>query len=170
MIRRFYCLCVILFSTNSQCSFPLHTLITDVIETCGGSARLQKLLNRLVACASIDTHASYVQHRAQKIKEEVTMASYPLNSFIMLVSAGNLDFKHSFTRIYSGKQQLSWHGTTVQLLQPPPQQLLDELTVSTELPFKRLHSSLTPHTTGKSCELLSPVYVQEEAENENRDR
>ncbi len=28
-------------STNSQCSFPLHTLITDTTETCGGSARLQ---------------------------------------------------------------------------------------------------------------------------------
>ncbi len=124
----------------------MHTLITDVIETCGGSARPQKLLNQLGACASIDPHASYVQYRAQKIKEG-PMASYPLNSFIMLVSADNLDFKHCFARIYSEKQQLSWHGTTVQLLKPQPQQLLHEVTMSTELPFKRLHSSLTPHTT-----------------------
>ncbi len=85
------------------------------------------------------------------------MASYPLNSF-MLVSADNLDFKHSFARIYSEKQQLSWRGTTEQLLQQQPQQLLDEVTVSTELPFKRLHSSLTPHTSpAKPFELLSLV-------------
>ncbi len=77
-IRRFYCLCVILFSTNSQCSFPLHTLITGVIETCGGSARLQKLLNRLGACASIDTHARYVQYRVQKIKEEGAYGFLPI--------------------------------------------------------------------------------------------
>ncbi len=64
-IRRFYCLSVILFSTNSECSFSLHTLITDV-KTCGGSARQQKLLNRLGACASIDKHARYVQYRIQK--------------------------------------------------------------------------------------------------------
>ncbi len=65
-----------------------------------------------------------------------------------------------FARIYSGKQQLSWHGTTVHLLQPQPQQLLDEVTVSTELPFKRLHSSLTPHTsTGKPIQPFNSEMV-----------
>ena len=35
-IRRFFCTCTLLFTTNPQCSFPLHTLIADAIETCGG--------------------------------------------------------------------------------------------------------------------------------------
>ena len=36
-VRRMFCACVLLFTTNCQCSLPLHTLLTDVIETCGGS-------------------------------------------------------------------------------------------------------------------------------------
>jgi len=55
-IRRFFCICTLLFTTNSQCSFPLHTLITDAIETCGGSCRLIRLLNRLGACISALIH------------------------------------------------------------------------------------------------------------------
>ena len=60
-VRRCFCLCVLFFSINSQYSFLMHTLITDAIETCGGSSRLQKLLNRLGACASIDTHSRSIQ-------------------------------------------------------------------------------------------------------------
>ena len=31
-MRQFFCACTLLFTINSQCSFPLHTLIADVIE------------------------------------------------------------------------------------------------------------------------------------------
>ena len=55
--QRFFCLCAMLFCTNSRCSFPLHTLLTDVIESCGGSTCLVRTLNRLGVCASADTHA-----------------------------------------------------------------------------------------------------------------
>ena len=37
--RRLFCICTLLFTVNSQCSFPLHTLIADTIEACGGSTR-----------------------------------------------------------------------------------------------------------------------------------
>ena len=37
-IRQFFCICILLFVTNHQCSFPLHTLIADAIETCRGSS------------------------------------------------------------------------------------------------------------------------------------
>lgn len=61
-IRQLFCIRTLLFVTNHQCSFPLHTLIADAIETCGDSSRLTRLLNRLGVCVSIDTHAWYVQH------------------------------------------------------------------------------------------------------------
>ena len=51
-IRRFFCVCVLLFTINSQCSFPMHTLLAEAIETCGGSKLLVKMLNRLGVCAS----------------------------------------------------------------------------------------------------------------------
>ena len=158
-VRRCFCLCVLFFSINSQCSFPMHTLITDAIETCGGSSRLQKLLNRLGACASIDTHSRYVQYRVQKRMEEGPMASYPSCSF-MIISADNLDFKHSFARVYSSKhEQSTWHGTTVQVVQPQPHKLTDVIAQpSAENLSKRLHSSLTPYTSpAKPSSFRSPV-------------
>ena len=60
-IRRIFAVCTLLFTINRQCSSPLHTL-TDAVETCGGSTRLLKLLNRLGVCASIETHSRLSTH------------------------------------------------------------------------------------------------------------
>lgn len=46
-VRTVFAICQIFFTINRQCSFPLHTLITDAIDTCGGSTQLKTLLNRL---------------------------------------------------------------------------------------------------------------------------
>ena len=35
-----------------------------------------------------------------------------------VVSADNIDFMHSYAHVFSGKQNSSWHGTTVQAVQP----------------------------------------------------
>ena len=111
-VRCFVCVCVLLYTTNSQCSFPLHTFLTDAIETCGGSSRLIKLLNHLGICTSAGTHARYVQYRVKRTIERGVMKDYPQDAFT-IVSADNLDFVHSHARVYCGKQQSSWHGTTV---------------------------------------------------------
>ena len=47
------------------------------------------------------------------------MSGYPDTPFT-IVSADNLDYVHSHARVYCGKQQSSWHGTTVQVVQPRP--------------------------------------------------
>ena len=123
-MRRFFCACTLLFTTNSPCSFPLHTLIADAVETCSGSSRLMKFLNRLGVCTSADKHARYVTKRVEKQKEEGIMSAYPECAFT-IASTDNLDFLHSYARVYCGKQQSSWHGTTVQLVQPQPSKLVD---------------------------------------------
>ena len=97
---------MMLFTINSQCSFPIHTLITDAIETCGGSSRLIKLLNHLGFCASTDTHSRYVQYRTEKIMKDGPLKGYPDNAFT-IASADNLDFIHSYARIYCGNQNSS---------------------------------------------------------------
>ena len=122
-MRRFFCACCLLYTTNSQCSFPLHTLIADVVLTCGGSSRLVKFLNRLGICTSADKHNRYVTER-KKQKEDGILSAYPESAFTV-VSADNLDFLHRYARVYCGKQQSSWHGTTVQLVQPQPLTLRD---------------------------------------------
>ena len=163
-VRRTFCICVLFFTINSQCSFPMHTLITDAIETCGGSSRLQKILNRLGACACIDEHDRYIQYRVQKKMKEGPMFHYPQNSFLM-VSADNLDYVHGYARVFSGKQQSSWHGTTVQVVQPKPLGLIDtpHSTQSSAQPSaqssaKRLHSVLTPmNSPAKQSLVHSPI-------------
>ena len=96
------------------------------MQTCGGSNRLVRLLNRFGACASSDTHARYVQYRVDKSKKEGPMSGFPDNAFIV-ASADNLDYIHSYARVYCGNQQSSWNGTTVQLVQPWPSKLLDNV-------------------------------------------
>ena len=118
-IRQVFCTCALMFTTNSKCSFPFHTLIADAVETCGGSSRLMRLLNRLGVCVSTDTHARYIQYRIRKSTEEgpMSVTEYPDKAFTV-VSADNLDYVHSYDRVYCGKQQSSWHSTTVQVVQP----------------------------------------------------
>jgi len=52
------------------------------------------------------------------------MNVYPVDSF-MIVSADNLDYVHKYARHYSGKPDTSWHGTTIQIVQPRPNSIKD---------------------------------------------
>ena len=110
---------MILFCTDDKCSFPLHTLITDTIESQGGSGVLVKILNRLGVCASLDTLSRFIQYKADSSKCNNKPRYLNPESFTV-VSADNIDFMHSFARVYCGQQTSSWHGTTVQAVQPLP--------------------------------------------------
>ena len=82
------------------------------------------------------------------------MSEYPDSAFTV-ASTDNLDYLH---RVYCGKQQSSWHGTTVQVVQPQPVHLNDSVTPTVsqnthscirstaELPClsKRLYSTISP--------------------------
>ena len=43
--------CNLLFCTDERCSMPLHTLMTDMIESQGGTHLLTKILNHFGVCA-----------------------------------------------------------------------------------------------------------------------
>lgn len=97
----------------------MHTLLAEAIETCGGSKQLVRMLNRLGICAIPETALRYVQYRIERKATEGIMTAYPSDCF-MIASADNIDYIHHYARVYCGKQQLSWHGTTVQIAQPKP--------------------------------------------------
>ena len=78
------------------------------------------------------------------------MSAYPSNCF-MIASADNIDYVHHFARVYCGKQQSSWHGTTVQIARPKPCTLTTNTdTVSGDASVP-IHHMLRTHqlTTGK---------------------
>ena len=59
-VRCLFLLCTMLFCTDDRCSMPLHTLMTDVEESQGGSALLVQILNCLGVCVSADTLSRFV--------------------------------------------------------------------------------------------------------------
>ena len=123
-VRRFYCLCVLMFCTDDRCYLPLHNLVTDIVESLGGSTLLVKVLNRLGICCSADTLARSIQHR---VKERETKGPEQecCRDSITFISADNIDFLHSYAQVFCGNQSSSWHGTTVQAVQPSPSLKLD---------------------------------------------
>lgn len=109
------CACALFFTINNQCSFPIHSLLTEAIETCGGSVRLVKILHRLVICAISETALRYVQYRIEKRVTEGIMRYYPCNCF-MMASADNIDYIHHYARVSLWKTavKLAWNHYTIQ--------------------------------------------------------
>lgn len=118
-VRRLYCLCALMFCTEDRCYLPLHNLITDVVDSLGGSTQLVKILNRLGICSSSDTLARCIQHRATERETKGPEQECSRDS-ITFISADNIDFLHSYAQVFCGNQSSSWHGTTVQAVQPSP--------------------------------------------------
>ena len=116
-VRQLFCLSALMFCTDDRCSVPLHTLITDAIESGGGSTQLIRMLNRMGICSSVDTLARSIQFRVREREirgpEEQCISTLPT-----VISADNIDFQHSYARVFCGKQTSSWHGMTDQAVQP----------------------------------------------------
>ena len=112
-----YTLCVTLFNTNRTCSVPLHLLLTDLVEAQGGSSELVRLLNSVGAIASADTHQRYVQFYIERKCKEGTLSELNTDRFT-IVFVHNIDFLQRHAYVYCGDQSRSWHGTTVQAVQP----------------------------------------------------
>ena len=116
-LRQFFILCSILFCVDDRCSLPLHVLLADLIESQGGSEYLIQALNRLGICSSHDTLKRAIQSKVQ--------AKHPCSNLFnsgafTTISVDNIDFLHSFATVFKGNRNSSWHGTTVQLVQPLP--------------------------------------------------
>ena len=103
-------------------------LITDTVESCGGSTLLVRILNRLGVCSSADTLARTIQYRVKE-REQRGYEQECSPDTLTIISADNIDFLHSYAQSFHGKQTSSWHGTTVQAVQPKPSTCSDTLTL-----------------------------------------
>ena len=134
--RCFYLLCSLLFVTDDRCSLPMHTLLTDLVDSQGGSTLLIRVLNRLGICASLETLSRFIQHKVTTLNSTKQVT----NGFTV-ISADNIDFLHSYARVFCGNQVSSWHGTSIQAAQPLPS--LEEVETNLSSPHQG-HPSLTP--------------------------
>ena len=63
-IRLYFIFSQLKFCTNPRRSTLIHDLIADMIEVCGGSRQLIRILNRLGCSTSPDTHDRFVTQHA----------------------------------------------------------------------------------------------------------
>ncbi len=97
----------------------MHGLITDVIDSYGGTDTLIRTLNRLGICSSMDTLSRIIQYRVRE-RQKVGPEHELSDKALIIILADNIDFLHSFSRVYCGEKKKSFHGATIQAVQPIP--------------------------------------------------
>ena len=153
-VQIFYCLCVLLFVCDHRCSLPLHVLLTDVIDAYSGSYELIQVFNRIGAVASVETHKRHVQHVVGQTMSKGPLSQLNLELFT-IASVDNIDFSQSHAYVYSGSQARSWHGTTIQVVQPSLfSQSLKKFNIEGQSSQHELPHSASPNTQGLPLESL----------------
>ena len=140
--RRLFILSQIMFLMDKRCSEPFHILTADMIDCFGGSSQLLRIFNRLGICAGEDTLKRHIQSTIIQLQEKgILMGLDP--SGVIMFTMDNIDFLCSHAQVFCGKQNLSWHGTTLQAVYTKPS--LDKVHVSNPLSNRRrTHALLSP--------------------------
>ena len=103
-IKRLWCYylhCLLLYGTNTQQPLPLHLLLADTIEVCGGSRKLMKIFNQLGAVCSPDTHDRFVTEIVSTQRGKTVWDNLP-NNTLTIASVDNFDMLQSFAAVYCG--------------------------------------------------------------------
>ena len=118
-VKKFFCLATILFTTNNQCYMPLHYILTYAIVCMGGSAELVRVLNRFGACVSLDTH-NRISTRIVTMRILRDIQSQLIPHTLTVLSLDNIDLMQINAMVSALHSKRSWHGTSVQCVQPLP--------------------------------------------------
>ena len=98
---------------------PLQFLLTDATLCMGGSTKLVKILNRVGAAVSLDTY----EHLATLVatqRIQLGIHSELVNDTLTNASIDNIDILQRHAMVSSSQSKRSWHGTSVQCVQPMP--------------------------------------------------
>ena len=155
-VRQLFLLASLLYCTNTQCSMPFHALLTEATLCHGSTQELVHILNQVGVVASIDTNqrlaTQVVQARiANGILPEIDKRA------LSIISIDNIDILQPHAFVSCTDATRSWHGTSVQCVQPLP--------LTGILEQDELHMSSHSHTrkhpaSSPTASPASPVPVQ----------
>ena len=131
--------------------------MADLVASQGRTAFLIQALNKLGVCSSHDTLKQFIQRKLDaQVKNHPYSTLFNLNTFTV-ISVDNIDFLHSYARVFKGTNNSCWHGTTVQLVQPLPS--LTQVCTSLNVPARQtlLSTELDKPSSRKRLERCSPV-------------
>ena len=133
-----------MFCIDSTYSKPFHVLTADLIDCHGGGSELIKIFNHLGICVSMDTLLRHIQGTTQHLNEAGLLHDLDCN-LLTVFTYDNIDFMHSYAQVFSGNQQVSWHGTTLQAVQCKPS-VCDSVT-RLRPGSRRSHALLSPYNS-----------------------
>ena len=79
---------------------------------------LDSILNRFGAVACVNTHYSFLKKLETEQQWLLTKELHP-NTF-RVVSVDNIDIMQSHAQVYVDNPHRSWHGTSIQIVEPKP--------------------------------------------------
>ena len=85
-IRLYFILRQLKFCTNPRKPTLIHDLIADMIEVCGGSLQLIRILNRLGCATSPDTHDRFVTQHAMAQRQSKIWDNICSNTFTIALN------------------------------------------------------------------------------------
>ncbi len=118
-IKRFFILCQSIHCTNQQFFSPLHYILANLVDMYGGAKKLNSLLNRLGVICSNDTQDRVVTEIAEYERNRQISESLTPN-VLTVASVDDVDILKPHAAVYCGDQGRSFHGTTIQIVQPQP--------------------------------------------------
>lgn len=151
-LRRYFTLCLMQSTCNTELTLPMHNILADVVQVCGGSRLLLKILNQFGCVSSPDTYDRFVTSHAMRQSERVIWDEMSKHTFTVM-SADNFDILQTHAAVYCGDQSRSYHATTIQAVQPNSQLQVNCChLLSPESNNRRRHSNSplsSPHALGK---------------------
>ena len=79
---------------------PINNLMADVVEMCGGSCQLTRILNRLGRTSSVDTHDRIVTQHAEN-QRRYNVWDKLQNNVFTVASVDNFDMLQSYIVVIS---------------------------------------------------------------------